>query len=71
MYRYMLNVSAIFTKRSNIRYVLFASFEDETLPKGSPLKGRNLLLEEQILSFKSRLPVLRNANIKKRQRCIP
>ena len=32
---------------------LFASLDEVTLLMGSTLKGKNLLLEEQILSFKN------------------
>ena len=44
---------SFFAKGISFCDFLFASLEDEALPKGSTLKGKNLLLEEQILSFKS------------------
>ena len=42
------------TKGNNYRDVMLASLEDEDFYKmGSALKGKNLLLWEQILSFQS------------------
>ena len=38
-----------------------ASLSNESLPKGSTLKGKNLLLKEQILFFKSRSSLRREA----------
>ena len=43
-----------FTKGNNYHKFLFVSSDNEALPKmGSALKGKNLLLEEQILLFQS------------------
>ena len=47
--------SAISAKGNNFHDFLFASLKDKTVQKGSTLKGRNLLLQEQILFFKSQL----------------
>ena len=44
---------AIITKGLSFFLLLFDSLDDETFPKMKfPLKGKNLLQEEQILSFK-------------------
>ena len=52
-------LSAIFMKGDNFSDFLFALLAEEALPKkGSTLEGKNLLLKEQILSFKS-LPSFR------------
>ena len=51
-------VSAIFAKGNNFCDFLFASLEDEALPKGFTPRGKNLLLGQQILFFKSR-PIMR------------
>ena len=43
-----------FSKGNNICDFMFASLEEKNpLKMGSTLKGKNLLLREQILSFKS------------------
>ena len=56
-----LYLSPNFTKGNNFHDFLFASLADIAFPKwkmGFTLKGKNLLLLEQILSFKSK-PLLR------------
>ena len=51
---YLPCFSAIFSKGDNFCVFLFASLDDEAFLKlGSTLKGKNLLLGEQILPFKS------------------
>ena len=49
----------LMTKGDNFHDFLFAIQADETLPKRSTFKGINLLLQEQILSFKG-WPLSRN-----------
>ena len=44
---------AILKKGNNFCDCLHAFLNDVVLPKGSTLEEKNLLLEEQILSFKS------------------
>ena len=54
-----------FYKEKQFYQYPFASLGDETLPKGSALQGKNLLLDkEQIHSFKSRPPLKRVTNRK-------
>ena len=45
--------SNIFTKGDNYHDILSVSLYNEPFQNGSTIKGKNLLLEEQILSFKS------------------
>ena len=47
-----LCVSAIF-QRGTTFVILFAFLDNEVVPQRSAFKEKNLLLEEQILSFKS------------------
>ena len=42
-----------FYKGEQLCGFMFAVLYEEALPKGSILKGKNVLLEEQILFFKS------------------
>ena len=42
-----------FTKGDKLHDFLFAALQDDALKRVSTLKGKNLLLEEQILSLKS------------------
>ena len=56
VYRYTsMFFDHLFSKESNYHDFLFASLGNKTLQKGFTLDGKNLLLVEQILSFKSRL----------------
>ena len=41
----------IFTKVENFCDIVSVFLDDKVFPKGSTLKGKNLLLGEQILSF--------------------
>ena len=51
---YTCIISTIFTKDKIVLDFLLAFLEDASLTrKGTPLKGKNLLLKEQILSFKN------------------
>ena len=43
----------IFFKKDSFCDILFAFLDDKTLLKGSTVKGKNLLLQEQILCFNS------------------
>ena len=43
----------IYAKGNNFWDFMVASLDEALLKRGSTLKGKNLLLEEQILSFKS------------------
>ena len=57
-------LSTIFTKGDNICDFLFASLGNEPFQKQFTLKGRNLLLQEQILSFTSWTSMRREEKIK-------
>ena len=49
----LVKISTICTRGSNFYDFLIAVLDKEHFQKGSTLKGKNLLLMEQILSYKS------------------
>ena len=55
------------TKGNNLCDVLFAFFGKKPFQKGSTLKEKNLLLEQQIVSYKS-LPILQKEAKKENDR---
>ena len=64
-------ISDIFPEGSKFCGFLFASLEDKALPNGVNSLRKNLLLEEQILSFKELTPLKMESKMKITQLVAP
>ena len=62
---YTLSYNSVIFTKGDYFCNFWLLWKGKSFQKGSTLNGKNLLLEEQIFSFKSRTPLRREAVMKK------